>query len=268
MINLIILTSDSMSSNTLFRDIIINSHKDIKAIIISDQVSGNLFGKVKRYYKLFRKMSFKFFLYKLIEGKLYILLIKFKKVLNFFNTNYNSFLIKDLAKKYGIPYYKINDINEITNVRLLKSFNPELILCYSSPILNKDMLECAKIACLNCHFSLLPKYKGAAQYIWYLTKKEKKGGVTIHYMTLKIDGGDILKQKEFVISKYDTAFSLHYKMSKIGSDLFLSVINDFKERNVKAKKQGKGNYYSIPTKDDLRNFPWKKLIKIEDLKLS
>ena len=257
-LNIVILTSNSMSSNVLYRDLIEKYKDEIKAIIVSSSVSGNLFSRIKKYFKLFRRMSFRFFIYKIIESSVYV---NYMRIVNLFSKN--DFLMKDLAKRYNIPFLYIKRINDVESINKMKSLNPDLILCYSPPILKKDVIETANKGCLNCHGSLLPDYKGAAQYVWYIINKRKKGGVTLQFMDKEVDEGDIIVQKEFNIEDDDSAYKLHYKIAKAGSELFCNVIELFRNDKVERRKQGKGNYYSIPTKEDMKRFKGK-LIRIKD----
>src|SRR3989344_619566 len=107
---LVIMTCNSMSSNVVYKDLIEDRHKDIKAIIIAGQVSGDLFKRMRIYFKFFDRMSFKFFIYKLVESPVWLLYANVKKWIGS-RKGKNLILMKDLAKKYGIPHHKIKDIN-------------------------------------------------------------------------------------------------------------------------------------------------------------
>ena len=59
----------------------------------------------------------------------------------------------------------------------LKRWNPQLIVVVAyGRILPTAVLELAPHGCLNVHYSLLPKYRGAAPAVWTILNGEEKGG--------------------------------------------------------------------------------------------
>ena len=67
---------------------------------------------------------------------------------------------------------------------------------------------------LNIHPSLLPKYKGLNTHQRALNNKEKYSGCTVHYVTEKLDSGNIILQKKVKITKNETKESLEAKILK------------------------------------------------------
>jgi len=248
-----------MSSNVLFRELIKKNKEDIKAIIVSSSVSGSFFSRLKKYYRLFKRMSLRFFIYKVVESLVYV---QYMRIIRLFNRK--DYLMKDLAKRHDIPFLYIKNINEPEQVIKIKEFKPDLMLCYSPPILRKYVIDIPKKGCLNGHGSLLPHYRGAAQYFWYLINNDKKGGATVQFMVEKLDMGDIIVQKEFDIEKGDSAYSLHYKIAKLLEELFEETIGLFRKGEVRRTKQGKGSYCPIPIKKDMKRFGKKKIIRIRE----
>ena len=61
---------------------------------------------------------------------------------------------------------------------------------------------------LNIHPSLLPKFKGLETHKRVLNSKEKFTGCTVHYVTSKLDSGNIIMQKKIKISENETEYSL------------------------------------------------------------
>ncbi|MDA8163322.1 MAG: formyltransferase [Desulfobacteraceae bacterium] len=119
----------------------------------------------------------------------------------------------DMAKSLGIKVYYPDDVNKPEWVGLIRSFAPDVILsCYFRHMIKEDILNIPKIAALNLHGSLLPKYRGRCPVNWQIIHGETKGGVTLHHMVKKADAGDIVAQREVEISDTDTALSLFKKM--------------------------------------------------------
>ena len=72
---------------------------------------------------------------------------------------------------------------------------------------------------INVHPSLLPKYGGKGMYgdkihKLVLSNKEKKTGITFHYVNENYDEGKIIAQYEIEIDGYETLNSLKKKISR------------------------------------------------------
>ncbi len=82
---------------------------------------------------------------------------------------------------------------------------------------------------INIHPALLPKYGGKGMYGVHIHKKvlennENKTGITIHYVNEKYDDGAIIFQKEVLLDKDETLFSIQKKIHQLEMDNFPKVI--------------------------------------------
>ena len=76
---------------------------------------------------------------------------------------------------------------------LLSSTTADCLVALTFPWqIPTDILTKPALGCINFHFGLLPKYKGADPIFWQLKNREVMGGITIHTMTEKIDEGNLL----------------------------------------------------------------------------
>lgn len=86
---------------------------------------------------------------------------------------------------------------------------------------------------LNVHGSLLPKYRGGAPIQRSIMNGDKVTGVTIIEMAKKMDSGRMYGQKECPILESDTSSSMFEKLSYLGRDLLLEVIEPvYNETNL------------------------------------
>ena len=101
-------------------------------------------------------------------------------------------------KSVGVPVYVIHDINSPSALDLIRSFETQVIISAAYPqIFKQPLLDIAPRRAINCHPSLLPRCRGAHPHYWCLATGEQMGGVTAHFMTDKIDAGDIIAQRSF-----------------------------------------------------------------------
>jgi len=82
--------------------------------------------------------------------------------------------------------------------------------------LKKEILELPPFGCINCHFSLLPKYRGASPVTAAVLAGDELSGVSVIKMGLGMDDGPILMSKVEPIYPEDTAETLMEKLAICG----------------------------------------------------
>ena len=86
-------------------------------------------------------------------------------------------------------------VNDELPMARIRDWAPDVIAVVAfGQILKKPLLELPPHGCVNCHFSLLPKYRGAAPVIAALEAGEWKTGVTVMHMGVGLDDGPIMLQ--------------------------------------------------------------------------
>lgn len=187
-----------------------------------------------------------------------------------FWTKRKTFEAEEIAEKYKIPYFNVKNINSEESVAIIKKLKPDLIISnYFEQILKRKILNIPIKGVINIHPGLLPMYRGTYAYFWKLVNKEKKAGVTIHFVTRAVDKGKILAQKSFEIAKGDTVVDLLGKGAKLGSKLLDKVLRKIKEGKAPCTKMAKekGKYYTFPDRKAVETFyeNGKKLFTIKSL---
>jgi methionyl-tRNA formyltransferase len=133
----------------------------------------------------------------------------------------------DICDESGIPY-SINKDKEILK-ETVSEFNDilDLIVVASfMQLIPKEVLNIPKKGTINLHESLLPKHRGPHPVNWAIILGEEKTGCTVHFMTEKIDAGDIILQKEIYIGEKDVV-QLTKELGEVGSDLLVQAIEKF-----------------------------------------
>jgi len=147
---------------------------------------------------------------------------------------------------------KIRDPNFLS---ALKSWAPELIVVVAyGRILPSALLGFPPQGCLNVHYSLLPKARGAAPVAWTILNGEEKSGVTTMRLVEKMDAGPLLLQQEIPVAPGETAASLESKLTPIGARLLLETIRGLKDGTVtpKAQREEEATYAPVLKKEDGR----------------
>lgn len=138
--------------------------------------------------------------------------------------------VKELALEHNIKVYQPVKVKEAEFLNTLAELKPDAILVAAfGQILPKALLEIPKFGCINVHASLLPKYRGAAPIQYSILDGEEETGITIMYMDVGIDTGDIILQERLPIAKDETGGSLFDKMAVLGGELLLKALKQLEE---------------------------------------
>ncbi len=129
------------------------------------------------------------------------------------------------ARPPGAPILQPPRIKDPQVVEEVRALTPDVIVVMAyGQILPSGVLEIPKIACLNLHASLLPRWRGAAPIQAAIAAGDQITGITVMYMDEGLDTGDILLQRPSDILPDDTGGSLHDRLAQIAPDaLFESL---------------------------------------------
>ena len=117
---------------------------------------------------------------------------------------------------------KIRDPQAIEQIRALV---PDVIVVMAyAQILPRNVLEIPKIACLNLHASVLPRWRGAAPVQAAVAAGDRETGITVMYMDEGLDTGDILLRRKIDILPTDTGGSLHDRLAQIAPEALLESL--------------------------------------------
>lgn len=122
--------------------------------------------------------------------------------------------VVDFCKQKNISYLQqqANELNAL--LPRLQALQPDYIFSfYYRYLIPTALLACARIAALNMHGSLLPKYRGRAPINWAILHGETETGATLHIMAAKPDAGDIVGQERVTIGPNDTATAVFARVS-------------------------------------------------------
>jgi methionyl-tRNA formyltransferase len=164
--------------------------------------------------------------------------------------------IKTALSTTKIPVLQPARIKDRQTIEEIHGLTPDLIVVMAyGQILPRDVLKIPKIACLNLHASLLPRWRGAAPVQAAITAGDRETGITVMYMDEGLDTGDILLQRTIDILPTDIAGSLHDRLAKIAPETLLDSL----------ELLAKGNAPRIPQDNALATYAPK--LKREDGKI-
>ena len=154
--------------------------------------------------------------------------------------------VAKLCTDQNIPYITPH-ANELSDLApKLKALAPDYIFSfYYRFMIPAEILACAKIAALNMHGSLLPKYRGRAPVNWAILHGETETGATLHIMEAKPDAGDIVGQAVVKIDPNETATDVFGKVTSAAVKVIEEVLPSLLQGKVPRKRNelDKGSYF-------------------------
>ena len=155
--------------------------------------------------------------------------------------------VRKLAESRGLSVAAPEKIRDPVFLATLQGWNPQIIIVVAyGRILPAAILELAPHGCLNVHYSLLPKYRGAAPCAWTIINGEAKGGATTMKLVEKMDAGPIYLQEEVTLAPDETTATLQAKLTPVGARLLLDTIRKLKEGLLSPQIQNESDVTFAP----------------------
>lgn len=148
--------------------------------------------------------------------------------------------VKELAEEQfsTIPLFTPEKASDPDFVETLKGFEPDVLVVVSyGEIIKENLLNLPKKKCINVHFSLLPKYRGAAPMQRSIMQGEKETGITIIEMALKMDAGDIITMIKIPVDEDMTFGELQQKLTDLSGPALVDVLEKIEAGTVAQTPQ-------------------------------
>ncbi|WP_168455740.1 methionyl-tRNA formyltransferase [Wolbachia endosymbiont of Ctenocephalides felis wCfeJ] len=189
--------------------------------------------------------------------------------------------IHAIAEENSIEVCTPASMKSSAEQKKFRNFKPDIaVVAAYGLILPKEVLNIPKYGCINIHPSLLPRWRGAAPIQQAILAGDQETGVSIIQLDEGLDSGPILKQRKFLIGKNDNYKTLHDKLSKLGGDLLMEVLNKIDKQAPIEQNDGNACYadkvedYKIYASDvceiayrKVKAFYPKAFVKIENKRL-
>ena len=138
-------------------------------------------------------------------------------------------------RELSIPVYQPDSISAPGAADMLPPLQADLFVVVAyGEIMKQPILDMPKMACINIHASLLPKYRGAAPIQRCIIEGEVESGITIMHMVKKMDAGDMIQTVRVAIPKEMTYGELEDALCVAGCKAIVDVIHQF-EHEVPAR---------------------------------
>lgn len=134
--------------------------------------------------------------------------------------------ISEWAREHEVPCFKPESTTE--TAQLLENVDVLLTIGYGV-LLPSEILDIPTFGCINLHFSLLPRWRGAAPVQRAIEAGDLLSGVTVFQMDEGMDTGPIYSMKRFALDSDITSDELFDELASLGveavADALLSIKN-------------------------------------------
>ncbi|MEH2419549.1 MAG: methionyl-tRNA formyltransferase [Nostoc sp.] len=147
--------------------------------------------------------------------------------------------VKAIATAHNLPVWQPERVKKDTETLIqLKQLNADVFVVVAyGQILSSKILNMPKLACINVHGSILPKYRGAAPIQWCLYNGERETGITTMLMDVGMDTGAMLQIATTPIGLLDNAQDLADRLAGIGGDLLVETLLKLERQEIQPIPQ-------------------------------
>lgn len=129
------------------------------------------------------------------------------------------------AQECGIPCISPDDVNDRAVVTKIASWKPDVIVVVAyGQFLGRDLLSVPTWGCVNCHFSLLPKYRGASPVAATILNGDAEAGITLSRMGAGMDDGPLLVQRIEPLGANDNTRDVTERLAILGGAALVRLI--------------------------------------------
>jgi methionyl-tRNA formyltransferase len=162
--------------------------------------------------------------------------------------------VKEAAAALGLRIEQPKSLRD--EVGALRSLEPDVILVVAyGAILRPDVLAVPKLGPVNVHFSLLPRWRGAAPVERAILAGDQRTGVTTMLMDEGLDTGPILLQREEGIRPDDTTDTLRDRLADLGASLAVETLQRFEQIEPRAQPDDGATYAAKIDPDEAKVDP-------------
>jgi methionyl-tRNA formyltransferase len=146
--------------------------------------------------------------------------------------------VAEAARRMDVAVLETDGVGGGPGFEALRHQHPDAIAVVAyGEILSREVLEVPRLGCVNVHFSLLPRWRGAAPVQRALLAGDRVTGVTVMRMDAGLDTGPILNQLEDAIRPEDDAGSLGDRLARLGGMLLVGVLRAMADGGLPERRQ-------------------------------
>lgn len=155
--------------------------------------------------------------------------------------------VADICHAAGIAVAEIAHVNDAESIAEMRSWQADVIFVIGwSQILSEEALSCATIGTIGAHASLLPRLRGSAPVNWAIIRGETMSGNSLMWLDAAVDNGDLVDQRSFPITDYDTCATVYDQVAATNKDMIMAALDQFERGHLPRRPQGSTDEPLLP----------------------
>jgi len=137
----------------------------------------------------------------------------------------------------GIPVIKANRLDDSATAEIA-ALQPDLgvIVAYGG-LVREPLLSVPRLGWINLHFSVLPRWRGAAPVQRAVMAGDAQTGAAVFQLVAELDAGPVFAKLTERIGRHATSGSLLETLSFSGARLLLAVVDELAAGTIRATDQ-------------------------------
>jgi len=166
--------------------------------------------------------------------------------------------VAEATREAGLPLLETAGVRSGEGIEALRAIAPDAIVVVAyGELLTADVLDLPRFGCVNLHFSLLPRWRGAAPVQRAILEGDAATGVTVMLMDEGLDTGPILATREARISAGDDAGAVGERLAQIGGALLVETLSRLAAGEIEPTAQDpEGTAYAAKILPEEREIDW------------
>jgi methionyl-tRNA formyltransferase len=142
------------------------------------------------------------------------------------------------AGELDLPLLEVGRVRDGEGFGALDALEPDAIVVIAyGEILTPDVLDIPRLGAVNVHFSVLPRWRGAAPVQRAILDGDEVTGVTVMLMDEGLDTGPVLATVETPIDPDEDAGSLGGRLADLGSELLVETLRGLDSGSIEPRSQ-------------------------------
>ncbi len=166
--------------------------------------------------------------------------------------------VAEAAEELGIPLLEAPTVTGADEFGRLGESEPDVLAVVAyGEILPQAVLDLPRLVPVNVHFSLLPRWRGAAPVQRAILAGDRETGVTTMRMTAGLDEGPVLLRRSVAMRGDEDAGSLGARLADVGADLLVETLDALASGSVVEEPQAADAVtYAPRLRPDERTIDW------------
>lgn len=156
--------------------------------------------------------------------------------------------VEEAARAAGLPVLTPSTLRDPEAQAMVRALDADVVAVVAyGQIVPESLLDAFPHGWINLHFSLLPRWRGAAPVQHALMAGDDLTGVSVFHIEKGLDTGDIYAQDPYPILPGATTPVLLDKLGRAGGDLLVRVFSAIEDGTATARPQNAEGVTLAPT---------------------